>query len=383
MKLIAFYLHQFHTFPENDEWWEKDFTEWTNVKRAMKLYSWQYQPRIPYKNNYYNLNDDFEATMKWQIGIAKRGGVYGFCFYHYWFKNGKRLLEKPVERFLENENLDINFCLSWANEPWTRTWDGKQHDILMPQEYGDVDEWKDHFYYLLPFFKDGRYIKEKEKPILIIYKVDIISQIDEMLNLWQELAVKEGIPGLYIVSQHSTYAISNKKNEHINAKILYEPGYTQAEFSLVRNKDIFGAFVHDFKLCFQIEIQQIKKFIGKLFKLKNVRFNTMILDYDLFWKHILKRKYTNDMIPGAFVDWDNSPRRGAKGARIFKGATPEKFRRYMTLLIRKVQTEAPTDMIFIDAWNGWGEGTYLEPDEKFKYGYLDAVREALQANMDK
>lgn len=156
MKLIAFYLPQFHTFPENDEWWEKDFTEWTNVKRAMKLYSWQYQPRIPYKNNYYNLNDDFEATMKWQIGIAKRGGVYGFCFYHYWFKNGKRLLEKPVERFLENENLDINFCLSWANEPWTRTWDGKQHDILMPQEYGDVDEWKDHFYYLLPFFKDGR-----------------------------------------------------------------------------------------------------------------------------------------------------------------------------------------------------------------------------------
>ena len=145
MKLIAFYLPQFHTFPENDEWWEKDFTEWTNVKRAMKLYSWQYQPRIPYKNNYYNLNDDFEATMKWQIEIAKRGGVYGFCFYHYWFKNGKRLLEKPVERFLENENLDINFCLSWANEPWTRTWDGKQHDILMPQEYGDVDEWKDNF----------------------------------------------------------------------------------------------------------------------------------------------------------------------------------------------------------------------------------------------
>lgn len=144
MKLIAFYLPQFHTFPENDEWWEKDFTEWTNVKRAMKRYSWQYQPRIPYKNNYYNLNDDFEATMKWQIEIAKRGGVYGFCFYHYWFKNGKRLLEKPVERFLENENLDINFCLSWANEPWTRTWDGKQHDILMPQEYGDVDEWKDH-----------------------------------------------------------------------------------------------------------------------------------------------------------------------------------------------------------------------------------------------
>ena len=145
MKLIAFYLPQFHTFPENDEWWEKDFTEWTNVKRAMKLYSWQYQPRIPYKNNYYNLNDDFEATMKWQIEIAKRGGVYGFCFYHYWFKNGKRLLEKPVERFLENENLDINFCLSWANEPWTRTWDGKQHDILMQQEYGDVDEWKDDF----------------------------------------------------------------------------------------------------------------------------------------------------------------------------------------------------------------------------------------------
>lgn len=290
MKLIAFYLPQFHTFPENDEWWEKDFTEWTNVKRAMKLYSWQYQPRIPYKNNYYNLNDDFEATMKWQIEIAKRGGVYGFCFYHYWFKNGKRLLEKPVERFLENENLDINFCLSWANEPWTRTWDGKQHDILMPQEYGDVDEWKDHFYYLLPFFKDGRYIKEKEKPILIIYKIDIISQIDEMLNLWQELAVKEGIPGLYIVSQHSTYAISNKKNEHINAKILYEPGYTQAEFSLVRNKDIFGAFVHDFKLCFQIEIQQIKKFIGKLFKLKNVRFNTMILDYDLFLETYFEAK---------------------------------------------------------------------------------------------
>ena len=157
MKIIAVYLPQFHEIPENNEWWGKGFTEWTTMKKAKPLYEGHYQPRIPLNENYYNLLDP--QVMEWQCKIAKEHGIYGFCFYHYWF-DGHLLLEKPVEKYLQDEKCDLPFCICWANEHWTKAWEGKHNQVLIPRRYGGEKEWKEHFEYLLPFLKDPRYIRK-------------------------------------------------------------------------------------------------------------------------------------------------------------------------------------------------------------------------------
>ena len=156
IKVVAFYLPQFHTIPENDEWWGKGFTEWVNVKKAKPIFKGHRQPRVPLNDNYYDLSQT--ETIRWQADLANKYGVYGFCFYHYWF-DGKLLLEKPAELLLEHKDIPLRFCFSWANEPWARTWDGKQHQILMPQSYGEKKDWQRHFDYLLPFLKIAATLK--------------------------------------------------------------------------------------------------------------------------------------------------------------------------------------------------------------------------------
>ena len=168
MKIIPLYLPQFHRIPENDSWWGEGFTEWTNVKKAKQLFDGHYQPRIPLNDNYYDLTD--VKTIKWQCKIAKQHGIYGFCFYHYWF-NGKLLLEKPMKLFLDNPDINFNFCISWANHNWEDSWKASpgNEKILISHDFDDENDWIDHFNYLLPFFKDSRYIKEDNKPLMIIY----------------------------------------------------------------------------------------------------------------------------------------------------------------------------------------------------------------------
>ena len=167
IKIISFYLPQFHVIPENDEWWGKGFTDWNNVRKGFVYLKGQEQPRVPLNDNYYDLTDI--DTLRWQADLMAKYNVYGQCFYHYWF-DGKLLLEKPSELLLENKDISIRFCFSWANEPWARTWDGKNHCVLMPQKYGGKKDWRKHFDYLLPFFKDERYIKENDCPMFIIFQ---------------------------------------------------------------------------------------------------------------------------------------------------------------------------------------------------------------------
>ena len=373
IKPICFYLPQFYTFKENDEWWGKGFTEWRNVKNAQKFFDWQNQPQLPLNDYYYELNHNHHDTMMWQIKTAKKYDVYGFCFYHYWFKDGKRLLEIPVDKFLADKTLDINFCLSWANEPWTRAWDGGNKQVIMPQEYGERDEWEKHFYYLLPFFKDDRYIKIEGMPVMLIYRVELIDKIDLMIELWNELAQKEGLSGIKYIAQRTVYADMGKnRTSKIDLTIMYEPGFTEYSFNL-RNR----SFCKSPALFMNIEMQKVKCLIAKKLNITNAWWNTTILDYDLLWKYILKREILGNMIPGVFVDWDNTARRGKKGARVIKGATPLKFNNYMKLFIKKILNETEQDMIFINAWNEWAEGAHVEPDKNNGYGYLEALKDSL------
>lgn len=366
MKVLAFYLPQFHRIPENDEWWGEGFTEWVNMKKAKPLFDNHNQPRVPLNNNYYNLLDI--ETLRWQANLAKEYGVYGFCVYHYWF-NGKLLLEKPWEILLENKDIDIPFCLCWANEPWNNGWVSDENRILMSQDFEDRLDWKKHFEYYLKFFKDDRYIKEDGKPLLVIYYPNIIGCLNEMLEYWNEEAKKHGFEGIKFIYQHPLFHYKkNADRSHFDYGIEFQPQFTQYKM-----KSKLQLLSTKIRTNLSIFLQNKFKIYIKLKQNK-----VAITSYDDIWNETLKLKPMDDkMIPGAFVDWDNTPRKGLRGSA-FVGATPEKFKKYFKQQVQRAKKVYNKDMIFIFAWNEWAEGGYLEPDEKNKYGYLQAIKESLE-----
>lgn len=368
MKVIAFYLPQFHAIPENDEWWGKGFTEWVNVKKAKPLFDGHYQPRVPLNKNYYNLlNDD---VMDWQVNLAKKYGVCGFCFYHYWF-NGHMLLEKPVDNFLKNKKLDLPFCICWANEHWTNAWVSKENKILIAQRYGGPKEWEEHFKYILNFLKDPRYITDDGKPLIVIYRPELIECLNNMLDYWQKLAMEAGLEGLAFAYEHPNFDfMPHKDDSRFKYNIEYQPSY--ANYDLNKNRQTFLRVVKTkiIRMLDKFEISIIQPHRSKLIK----------SNYDEVWNAVLSHMPENEKcVPGAFVDWDNTPRRQNRGS-VFVGATPEKFEKYMTEQIKRAKEVYHKDMLFLFAWNEWAEGGYMEPDEKFGYGYLEALRKALIAN---
>ena len=369
MKLIAFYLPQFHCIPENDEWWGKGFTEWTNVKKAEPLFLNHNQPRVPLNNNYYNLLNP--SVLKWQVELANKYGLYGFCMYHYWF-DGKMLLEKPVEMFLEDKSLNTHYCLCWANEHWTNAWAAQKPRVLIEQKYGEKKEWKQHFDYFLKHFKDDRYIKNNGKPLLVIYRPELIDCLREMLNYWEELAIENGFNGIDFAYQHVSYTLSSNCDESLfSYAIEYHPNCAQTFMDVKKNENIKKIKKSIVLFCedkLHIDLRELKK---KLKPLKH-------FDYDKVWDFIINMKPRNNKcIPGAFVDWDNTPRR-KKAGFVCDGATPIKFKEYLKKQIVHARNEYKKDMMFIFSWNEWAEGGYLEPDLKNEFGYLNAIYEALQ-----
>jgi lipopolysaccharide biosynthesis protein len=352
MKILAMYLPQYHTFKENDEWWGKGFTEWTNTKKAKPLYKNHYQPKTPLGENYYDLSNNY--VLEQQSKLAQDYGIYGFVYYHYWF-NGKKLMEKPLENMLSDDKVTIHYCLSWANEPWTRSWDGKSKEIIMPQEYGNKEDWETHFNYLLNFFKDNRYIKMDNKPVLFIYRIDNINYHEEMFKYWNDMAIKNGFSGIFIVETLTNF--QTKPVSNISEAIyLFEPMYTTA---------------NEYTKTSRI-INCIKK-VPESFKrgFRYIKTN----DYDMICKKIINRnlKSNKKIFMGFFPGWDNTARKGNKGS-IIEGSTPEKFKKYLFKLIKKANVEK-NDFVIINAWNEWAEGAYLEPDTKNEYKYLDAIKD--------
>lgn len=372
MKTIALFVPQYHRIPLNDKYWGEGFTEWVNVKNAKPIFEGQNQPRVPLNNNYYNLLE--KSTKQWQIELAKKYGVYGFCFYHYWF-NGEMLLEKPAEQILEDKSLDIHFCFSWANEAWSMEWVGK-NKVIMPQFYGRENEWKKHFEYLLPFFKDDRYIKEDGCPLFVIYRPGSIECLSEMLTYWKKLAKEAGLPGIKFLNQNPDFML-NKKADHdqIDYDIEFEPATSKLYMYGNKFKIIKSIRKRFLDFCEKKLGLDLRKYGQNLMARAT---NSQFPSYDDTWKNILQRKpYSAKSIPCAFVDWDNTPRYKKK-ARVYIGATPEKFRNYFSKLITKAKEEYKKDYIFIMAWNEWGEGGYLEPDTTNEYGYLEAIKNALE-----
>lgn len=349
MDIISMYLPQFHRVKENDEWWGEGFTEWTAVKTAEKLYNNHEQPRKPMNDNYYDLIE--KNTMEWQADLMRQYGIDGQCFYHYWFKDGRMILEKPAENLLRWKDINMKFCFCWANETWARSWSKlkeknewafrfdkteRQGDlgILLEQQYGSEKDWKIHYSYLRQFFKDDRYIKHDKKPVFLIYKSRLIECLGEMLSCWNKLAVEDGFQGIYVIGANTDY----NSEKYLDGILFHEP---QSSMS--------SGFVES-----KIENGIIK------------------YQYTDLWDNILSLIGSGKKVYyGGFVEYDDTPRRG-KGGIVVQGASPEKFRKFLSELVAK-NVCAGNEYVFLNAWNEWGEGMYLEPDVRNEYAYLEAV----------
>ena len=369
MKIITFYLPQFHPIPENNEFWGEGFTEWVNVKKAKALYEGHNQPTVPLDNNYYDLRNI--ETMKWQTDIAKKYGVYGFCFYHYWIE-GRKLLEFPVENYLEHKEIDFPYCLSWANHSWTDSWKIGSNKTLIAQTYGGEKDWESHFQYLLPYFKDPRYIKEDGKPLFIIYMPEDIPNVNEMLDYWQVKAKENGLKGIKFAYQYIYFDMDKKKDDsRFSYGIEFQPSYAIADsrgkmMATIRKEGY--RFLNGIQQKLNIKVKMVSQ--PKLER----------IDYSRIWEYVLKRRPDSDKkIPGAFTGWDNTPRKG-KGGLVLENNSPELFEKYLTMQIKRTKEIYKKDMLFVTAWNEWAEGCILEPTQKDGFKYLEAVKNALKNN---
>lgn len=355
MKVLALYLPQFHRVLENDVWWGDGFTEWTAVKEATPLYEGHKQPRVPYHGEYYNLLE--KDTLLKQCNLMHEYGIDGMCFYHYWFKDGRKILEKPAENLLTWKDIDMPFCFSWANESWIRSWSKVQggnpwaikydkkinrfddEGLLLEQQYGAEEEWKQHFYYLLSFFKDERYIKHEGRPVFLIHRPHKIDCLRGMLNCWNRLAIQEGIAPLYVIGSYPDKSME----QLLDGQMLQEPQDTIQRFFA----------------------NQLKHNVNEM----------KYIDYEEVWKKLIAKQINvSNLCLGGFVGYDDSPRRGKRGTILDK-ASPELFYSYMKkLFVNAERLNSP--YVFINAWNEWGEGMYLEPDEEYGYQYLNALYRA-------
>ncbi|MGX2030828.1 glycoside hydrolase family 99-like domain-containing protein [Methylocaldum gracile] len=345
VKLICFYLPQFHAIPENDAWWGKGFTEWSNVQPALPQFAGHYQPRIPDELGYYNLLDP--AVQRRQIELAKLYGIEGFCFYFYWF-GGKRLLEAPIKNYLNDISLDLPFCLCWANENWSRRWDGLDSEVLIAQEHSPEDDIA-FIQYVARYMRDRRYIRIDGKPLLLVYRPSLLPSAKETSRRWRQWCRDNDIGEIYLAYTQSFETIDPIKYG-FDAAIEFPPNnsappnLTNSVTPLDKN---FGCTVYDWRTF--VERSEHYKSPGyKLFR-------------------------------GVCPSWDNTARRKSRST-VFLNSSPSLYQRWLENAIRCTQqsfTNPDEQLVFINAWNEWAEGAYLEPDARFGYAYLQATRNAL------
>lgn len=362
IKSIAIYLPQFHPIPENDKWWGKGFTEWTNVTKGEPRFEGHYQPHRPSELGYYDLR--LEETRLAQEALAKEYGIHGFCYYHYWF-NGKRILNEPLDRKLNNKNEDFPFMLCWANENWTRAWDGGVNDILLKQNYSKEDDLK-HIQFLISRFKDERYIKVNGKPFFIFYKPDLFPDMAQTIRVFREEARKEGLE-LYLGCFQRWIGMEKEEmlDYDFDAIIEFQP--------LSKSLQVFRAQNNNNNIVKPTKLQRIVTKIKKKLNLNEVKHSDFIIDYREFIDFDIQ--YSNPGVyPGVCPMWDNSARRVGQHAIIIKNSTPKDFKFWYEQKTKKRNFKGLEDQfVFINAWNEWAEGNHLEPCEQWGRSYLEAL----------
>jgi hypothetical protein len=352
-RLIALYLPQFHPIPENDEWWGKGFTEWTNTARAKPMFRGHYQPHVPADLGFYDLR--VPETRNSQAELAREYGIEAFCYYHYWFA-GKRLLERPFNEVLESGMPDFPFCLCWANETWSGIWHGAPEKLLIEQTYPGYDDHINHFASLARAFKDNRYLKVDGKPIFFIYRPRQIPKLLQMTQIWREQARKEGLPGLHMVAMN------------------VPPSWVPQEFGF------------DASVLLNMPLLRKQQWISrrqplKLLKRKYLalRAKPTVYSYSEIYPSLLQNPSSGiESYPCAVHSWDNTPRSRSNGL-VLQGSTPELFRKHLQAAINMARQLPPERrIVLLKSWNEWAEGNHLEPDHRFGRSYLQVIREETQ-----
>jgi lipopolysaccharide biosynthesis protein/glycosyltransferase involved in cell wall biosynthesis len=341
-RLIAFYLPQFHPIPENDAWWGEGFTEWTNVAKAEPLFQGHYQPHLPADLGFYDLREP--SVREAQAELARQAGISGFCYYHYWF-HGTRLLERPFDEVLSSGEPDFPFCLCWANEPWSRRWDGREEDVLQAQTYSQEDD-LEHIHWLLPALRDERALTVEGKPLFVVYQARDLPDPARTTDLWRREVRKAGLPGLCLLTVETGWDAGWDATEAgFDGKILFQP-----QFSILNTVP----------------------------RLEAGSQNLRVFAYDEAWPILSRpdpvryRRYET-----VCAGWDNSPRRGVDGW-LLHDSTPDAYGQWLSEAVDRVQDQAPEQrLVFLNAWNEWAEGAHLEPDQRHGLAYLDATRRAL------
>lgn len=356
-KVFAYYLPQFHPIPENDSWWGNGFTEWTNVRKANPLFKGHKQPLIPIGLGYYSLKGN-ETILK-QANLARDNGVDGFVFYHYWFGEEKTLLEKPILNFLNDGSIDIQFCICWANESWKGTWHGASRgEMLQEQKYLGKEDYRKHFNFLLPFFKDSRCLKIEGKPVYQIYLPESIPDLKIYIETFNQLALKSGLNGIYWIGVR--YSKNFNPNQFgiqglVNGNLKNINKYHHKSFSGIYNRFVLSnPFIRKYKSW------------PKRIPFKIVR--NCLEDF--------KDNYDFDFFPLAIPNWDNTPRVNQEGT-VYTGCSPKEFKEHLKACIQASKKNGRTDkeIVFIKSWNEWGEGNILEPEMEFGLGYLEVIKE--------
>ena len=356
-KLIAFHLPQFHPIPENDEWWGKGFTEWTNVTKAKPLFKGHYQPHLPADLGFYDLR--LPQARQAQAELAQEYGIYGFMYYHYWFK-GKRLLEKPIDDILNSGQPDFPFCLCWANETWSRRWIGEEKEVLLKQEYSPEDD-KSHANWLVHAFKDPRYIRIKERPLFTIYRPSDLPNLEGTVETIKSTIIANGLPEPYLIGCNAHDQKRDFRKDGLDAILNFEPQLGVLPYAF-DDQPSLSRFRQNLKLGFSNP-------------------NLRIYDYKqaISWMH--QRKFEYPYYPCVMVGWDNTPRRGKNGI-IMVNQSPSVFAeslQWAKSKSKEFEAEIEGGVIFINAWNEWAEGNHLEPCQRNGLTYLDEVKKFVES----
>jgi lipopolysaccharide biosynthesis protein len=358
IKPLAFYLPQYHPIPENDAWWGKGFTEWTNVTKAKPLFKGHRQPRLPADLGYYDLR--LAEVREQQAEMAQAYGVHGFIYYHYWFGHGKQVIERPLNEMVASGKPDFPFCICWANQTWSGIWHGAPNKVLMQQEYPGQDDLERHFQYLLKAFEDPRYIRVAGKPLFMIYDVLDLPDPLAMTTALRELAHRAGLPGLYLMASNLLPDGADAKAMGLDAKV-----------SNTFNRTLIEAMSRQ-TLKGRVQ-SKLHRILGKENPQSLRRVNHPQLVEAMQYQHTSIPNY-----PIVVPNWDNTPRSGLRGVA-FDESSPDLFRKQLDKAIRYLKTEPVDDaLLFIKSWNEWAEGNYLEPDTVDGYAYLEAVKQAVK-----
>lgn len=377
-RVIAYYLPQFHPIPENDKYWGKGFTEWTNVAKAKPLFKGHYQPRIPADLGFYDLR--LPEVREQQAQMAREAGIEGFCYWHYWFGNGKKLLQRPFNEVLQSGKPDFPFCLAWANHSWkTSTWEnGGKDRMIVEQRYLGEEDYTMHFQEVLPSFRDKRYITIEDKPLFAIFDPYNFRDVSNFIKTWQRLAKENGLKGIYFIAICNSTSTLQRNADGTLKRVTPNLQSSERVYNDLLNLGFDG--INSFgksraeMLCMGKYARIAKKLLHQYLPF----LPTHCINYEKITQHFFAPEDSwQNVYPSIFPQWDRTPRAG-NSEGVYINATPTSFKKHIQDALNVIKNkDVEHQILFLRSWNEWGEGNYVEPDLKYGHAFLDAIKETI------